>query len=160
MAFRRRFRRRLRDQRGTAVTETLMLTWILVIFVAAAFQLFRVNQAIYSSVVSAHMQMFNGAWTANCFNKSSTCIYNSDRHAQVRWHETNMPEILVPAVGLFQKQLPSNMRLQAWPRAATPRRDGYKRTRMGAGTYYPICRCSIGFGCLDSQYSPPSGPRC
>lgn len=151
--------RRARDERGTAVTETLMLTWILVAFIAGAFQLFRVNQAIYSSVVSAHTQMFNGAWTANCFGKSAKCIYNSDRHAQVRWHETNMPEILVTPVGLFQQQLTGELRLRAWPGAATPRRDGYKRTRMGAGAYYPICRCSLGTGCLDSLYSVP-GPRC
>ena len=56
-------RGRLRGERGTAVTETLMLTWILILFVAAALQLFRVNQAIYLSVTSAHTQMFNGAWT-------------------------------------------------------------------------------------------------
>ena len=113
-------------------------------------QLFRVNQAIYSSVVSAHMQMFNGAWTANCFNKTSRCIYNSDRHAQVRWHPDNMPEVLVSTVGMFSQQLPGQLRLQAWSGAATPRRDGYKRTRMGAGTYYPICQCARFGGCMDS----------
>lgn len=150
----------LRDQRGTAVTETLLLTWILILFVAAALQLFRVNQAIYSSVTSAHMQMFNGAWAANCFNKSSRCIYNSDRHAQVRWHPNNMPEVYVKTVGMFQRQLPNQLRLAAWTGAATPRRDGYKRTRMGAGTYYPICQCA-GFGtCMQSLYTVPGMGAC
>lgn len=151
---------RLRDERGTAVTETLMLTWILILFVAAALQLFRVNQAIYSSVTSAHTQMFNGAWTANCFNKSSRCIYNSDRHAQVRWHPTNMPEVYVQTVGMFRRQLTGQLRLAAWPGAATPRRDGYKRTRMGAGTYYPICQCA-GLGtCMESLYTVPGMGFC
>ena len=150
-----RARRRLRDERGTAVTETLMLTWILILFVAAALQLFRVNQAIYLSVTTAHAQMFSGAWAANCFNKSSRCIYNSDRHAQVRWHPTNMPEVLVPTVGMFRSWLPGQLRLAAWPGAATPRRDGIKRTRMGAGTYYPACQCVTG-DCMRSLYTVPS----
>ncbi len=152
-------RGRLRGERGTAVTETLMLTWILILFVAAALQLFRVNQAIYLSVTSAHTQMFNGAWTANCFNKSSRCIYNSDGHAQVRWHPTNMPEVLVPTVGMFRRRLTGQLRLTAWPGAATPRRDGIKRTRMGAGTYYPVCRCIGLGGCMTSLSSVP-GMRC
>ena len=46
-----------------------MLTWIIILFIAAALQLFRTNQAIYSSVVGAHLQMFEGAWKANCFQK-------------------------------------------------------------------------------------------
>lgn len=151
---------RWRGERGTAVTETLMLTWILIMFVAGAFQMFRVNQAIYSSVVSAHMQMFNGAWAHNCYDKSARCIFNSDLHAQVRWHPTNMPEVLVSTVGMFRSQLAGELRLRAWPGAVTPRRDGYKRTRMGAGTYYPICPCSIGAGtCMNSLHSVP-GMRC
>jgi hypothetical protein len=141
-----------------------MLSFILIIFVAAAFQLFRVNQAIYLSVTAAHTQMFNGAWTANCFNKSSRCIYNSDRHAQVRWHPTTMPEVLVPTVGVFQRRLPGQLRLTAWPGAATPRRDGYKRTRMGAGTYYPICQCAsanpLSSSCMTSLYSVPGMGVC
>lgn len=150
----------LRDQRGTAVTETLMLTWVIILFIAAALQLFRTNQAIYSSVVSAHLQMFEGAWKANCFDKSNKCIYNSDLHAQVRWHPTNMPEVLVPKVGLFRSYLQGELRLRAWPGAATPRKDGYKRTRMGAGTYYPICQCAGFGGCMDSLKTVPGMGFC
>jgi hypothetical protein len=157
-------RRRLLDERGTAVTETLMLTWIVIVFIAAALQLFRVNQAIYSAVTSAHMQMFNGAWRANCFNKTSRCIYNSDLHAQVRWHPTNMPEVLVESIGMFRQYLIGELRLRAWPGAATPRRDGYKRTRMGAGTYHPICKCAplipFGSGCMESLKTVPGMGFC
>ena len=152
----------LRDQRGTAVTETMLLTWIVILFIAAALQLFRTNQAIYSSVVSAHMQMFEGAWQHNCFDKKSKCVYNSDLHAQVRWHPTNMPEVLVPKVGLFSSYLPGELRLRAWPDAATKRNDGYKRTRMGAGTYYPICQCAglLGDSCMKSLHSVPGMGFC
>ncbi len=151
---------RLRDDRGTAVTETLMLTWLLIVFVAATLQLFRVNQAIYSSVTSAHMQMFNGAWNANCFNKSARCIYNSDLHAQVRWHPNNMPEVFVQTVGMFRRQLTGQLQIRAWSGAVTPRADGYKRTRMGAGTYYPICQCARFSGCMRSLHSVPGMGIC
>jgi hypothetical protein len=154
---------RLRDQRGTAVTETLLLTWILVMFAASAFQLFRVNQAIYSSITTAHKLMFDGAWTANCFNRTSRCVFNSDDHAQVIWRAGNgprdMPEVLVARVGLFRQLLAGDLRLTAWRNAATPRPGRFKRTRMGAGTYYPICRCS-GFSsdqCLVSLKTPSYG---
>ena len=71
-----------------------------------------------------------------------------------------MPEVIVPKVGMFQTYLPGELRLRAWPDAATPRADGYKRTRMGAGTYYPICPCSIGFGTAwtSMKYVPGFGP--
>ncbi|MEZ5420031.1 MAG: hypothetical protein R2708_22190 [Vicinamibacterales bacterium] len=155
-----RLRPTLRDERGTAVTETLMLTWIIIVFVAAALQLFRVNQSLYLSITTAHQQMFQGAWRANCFNKSSRCIYNSDNHAQVRWHPTNMPEVLVSTVGMFRQQLPGQLQIRAWSGAATPRRDGIKRTRMGAGTYTPICDCA-GFGnCMRSRNTVPGMGAC
>jgi hypothetical protein len=140
----------LRNERGTAVTETLMLTWIIIVFVASSLQLFRVNQAIYSSITTAHMLMFEGAWDANCFNKSKKCIYNSDGHAQVKWKPDKMPEIQVPTVGMFASRLTQPLRLSAWPGAATKRADGYKRTRMSAGTYYPICQCAGFGGCMVS----------
>ena len=150
--------RRLRDERGTAVTETLMLTWILIVFVAGSLQLFRVNQAIYSSITAAHMLMFEGAWEANCFNRSNKCIFNSDGHAQVKWTQIKIPEILVERVGMFASRLGGPLRLTAWPGAATKRVDGYKRTRMGAGTYYPICKCASFGGCMESLKSVSSGP--
>ena len=151
-------RRPLRDQRGTAVTETLMLTWIIIMFIASALQLFRVNQGLYSAITSAHMQMFNGAFKANCYNRSAKCVYNSDLHAQVRWHPTNMPEVYVTTIGMFRSRLGTSLMIKAWPGAMTPRTDGYKRTRMGAGTYYPICDCSYSpFGtCMAGKKSVSS----
>ena len=110
----------LRDQRGTAVTETMMLTWIVILFVAATLQLFRTNQAIYSSIVGAHLLMFEGAWKANCYQKQDKCIYNSDGHAQVIWRPQDMPEVLVPKVGMFQAYLPGELAAArvAWRRDA------------------------------------------
>lgn len=144
---------RLRDQRGTAVTETLILTWILIVFVAASLQLFRVNQALYSSITAAHTLMFDGAWDANCFKRSNKCIFNSDGHAQVKWKPDKVPEVLVARIGMFASRLTAPLRLRAWPGAATKRTDGYKRTRMGAGTYYPICQCASFGGCMSSLHS-------
>lgn len=151
---------RWRDERGTAVTETLLLTWIIIVVVAASLQLFRVNQAIYSSITTAHMLMFEGALEANCFEQSDKCIFNSDGHAQVKWTPAKMPEILVERVGMFASRLTAPLRLTAWSGAATKRADGYKRTRMGAGTYYPICRCASFGGCLDSLQSVPGPGFC
>jgi hypothetical protein len=152
--------RRLRDERGTAVTETLMLTWILIVFVAGALQVFRVNQAIYSSITTAHMLMFEGAWDANCYKKSNKCIFNSDDHAQVKWTPTKMPEINVAKVGMFASRLIGPLRLAAWPGANPKRLDGYKRTRMGAGTYYPICGCAMLSGCMTSLKTVPGMGFC
>lgn len=153
-------RHKLSHERGTAVTETLLLTWILIVFVAASFQLFRVNQAIYASITTAHMLMFEGAWDANCYHKSNKCIYNSDGHAQVKWKPEKMPEVVVQPVGLFHDYLPESMQLQAWPDAATKRADGIKRTRMGAGAYYPICGCASLGGCMTSLSSVPGMGVC
>ena len=147
--------RTFRNERGTAVTETLMLTWIIIVFVASSLQLFRVNQAIYLSITTAHMMMFEGAWDANCYNKSSKCIYNSDGPAQVKWKPDKMPEISVATVGMFASRLTQPLRLTAWPGAATKRADGWKRTRMSAGTYYPICKCALIGGCMSSLNSVP-----
>ena len=144
---------RLTGQRGTAVTETLMLTWIIIVFVAASLQIFRVNQAIYLSITTAHWLMFEGAWDANCYNRSNKCIYNSDGHAQVKWSSNKMPEVLVKAVGMFASRLPGQLQLKAWPDALTKRADGIKRTRMGAGAYYPICGCAGFSGCMESRSS-------
>ena len=151
---------RLRSERGTAVTETLMLTWILIVFVAGALQLFRVNQAIYSSITAAHTLMFEGAWDANCYNKNNKCIYNSDGHAQVKWKADKMPEILIARIGMFASRLTPPLQLRAWPGAATKRADGLKRTRMGAGTYYPICGCAGFGGCMSSLSSVPGMGVC
>ena len=150
----------LRNQRGTAVTETLMLTWIIIVFVASALQLFRVNQAIYSSITTAHMLMFEGAWDANCYNKKDKCIYNTDGHAQVKWKPDKMPEVNVATVGMFASRLAQPLRLKAWSGAATKRADGYKRTRMGAGAYYPICGCAGFSGCMTSLSSVPGMGFC
>ena len=152
--------RHLRDERGTAVTETLMLTWIIIVFVAASLQLFRVNQAIYSSITTAHWMMFEGAWAANCYDKKNKCIYNSDGHAQVKWSPEKMPEVLVARVGMFASRLPANLRLRAWSGAATPRPGAIKRTRMGAGAYYPICQCAGFGGCMTSLHSVPGMGIC
>jgi hypothetical protein len=155
-----RSRRHLLNERGTAVTETIMLTWIIIVFVAASLQLFRVNQALYSSITTAHWMMFEGAWAANCYDKSNKCIYNSDGHAQVKWSPEKMPEVLVERIGMFASRLPANMRLRAWSGAATPRADGIKRTRMGAGAYYPICKCAMAGGCMTSLSSVPGMGFC
>ena len=144
---------RLTGQRGTAVTETLMLTWIIIVFIAASLQLFRVNQAIYLSITTAHWLMFEGAWDANCYDRSNKCIYNSDGHAQVKWKKDKMPEILVKTVGMFASRLTEPLQLKAWPGASSPRADGIKRTRMGAGAYYPICGCAGFSGCMESRSS-------
>lgn len=151
----------LRSERGTAVTETLMLTWIIIVFVASSLQLFRVNQAIYLSITTAHMLMFEGAWDANCYNKSNKCIYNSDGHAQVKWKLDKMPEIQAATVGMFTSRLTQPLRLKAWPGAATKRADGNKRTRMSAGAYYPICGCALWPSkCMTSLSSVPGMGVC
>jgi hypothetical protein len=59
---------------------------------------------------------------------------------------------------MFASRLSAPLQLKAWPGASTKRVDGYKRTRMGAGTYYPICQCAAFGGCMTSLSAVPNGP--
>jgi len=138
------------DERGQAMVETLLLSWLLIFFIAAAYQIFMVNETIFRSLAAVHQVLFTQAFENNCADKGTQeCRYTSGDRNRVTWSPADVPEVRIPVVGLFQDYgLPSPLELKSLA--------GFKQTKVGAGTYYPINACdplSLDFsgsdGCLD-----------
>jgi len=141
MATRRPLRR---DARGQAVTETVLHTWILLVFIAAIYQLFLVNQTVYSSVAAVHQKIFARAFERNCYEAEDRCRYTTDRAgselgARVIWSTQEVPEVVVPVVGMFREAMPPDLRLWSNARSFDDDCPGLpcKRTKLGSGTYEP-----------------------
>jgi hypothetical protein len=135
--------RRLKSERGQAMTETLLLTWILLVFIAAIYQLFLVNQAVYGSLTAVHTRLFEKAFARNCADAEERCKYTTDdagAGARVIWTPAEIPEINVAVVGMFREALPVDLRLESLRYGAggfdhaCPGRP-CKRTKLGSGTY-------------------------
>jgi hypothetical protein len=132
--------------RGQAMIETMLLTWIMLIFVAAAYQLFLVNRQITSSLTQVHAKMMRGAFIHNCYDDNIECTNDDGRlRSAVIWNTTNVPQVRVPRLNMFKSRLPEDMQIFSnSPRNGTP--DPYcdpqdpacKRTRAAAGTYQDI----------------------
>lgn len=89
---------RHRGERGQATTETMLLTWIIVIFVAAIYQLFWTNQTIYRSLTVVHAEMFRQAFATNSADEE----YNRNENVNVILNPYEIPEARVPVVGFFR----------------------------------------------------------
>lgn len=140
-------------ERGQAATETMMLTWIVLLFFAAAYQIFMVNETLYRSMTTVHAKMFSLAFEHNCYEDEDRCRFNVDGHAQPIWREQDFPEVRIPTIQMFVRfGLPAKLLIESnqfppEPSKGCPR--PCKRTRTGAGTYYPIMNCVFSFGgCL------------
>lgn len=145
MAPRTALTHRRRRERGQAMTETMLLTWILLIVIAAMYQLFLVNQSIYASIAAVHQKVFKIGFARNCSEARSECKYTTDQAgggqlgARVIWSTIDVPEVRIPIVGLFGNSLPADLRLSSNVRGASRGCPGRpcKRTKMGSGTYEP-----------------------
>lgn len=134
----------MRFERGQATTETILLTWIILIFFAAVYQLYLVNQTIYRSMTAVHVKLFEGAFEHNCADDESRCEHNTDENAKVIWNPNNIPEVTVPVVRVFTRWGlgdTGDVRLYSnYPgRVAEPAKGCFvtpcKKTKAGAGTY-------------------------
>ena len=137
-----------RGERGQAMTETLLLLWMLMLFIATAYQVFIVHETIFRSLATVHQLLFRETFANNCANKGTArCRYTSDIRNRVIWRSEDVPEIEIPIVGMFERYgLASPMRLTS---NSPLHADTYKRTKLAAGTYYPIWRCVTG-SCLSA----------
>lgn len=135
----------MRAERGQATTETILLTWIILMFFAAIYQTYLVNQTIYRSMTAAHALLFDVAFEHNCADDDSDCEYNSDEHAKVIWNPNDIPEVTVPVVRMFTQwglDAGGDLRLYSnYPgRVAEPAKGCFvtpcKKTKAGAGTYF------------------------
>lgn len=138
--------RRVACARGQALIETMLLTWLMLVFVAAAYQLFLVNRQLGESITHVHAKMMRGAFEHNCADSTEECTNdNGELRSAVIWNTTNIPEVRVARIGMFRYLLPEDMQIASnSPRNGTP--DPYcdpqdpacKRTRAAAGTYQNI----------------------
>lgn len=130
-----------RTDRGQAFTETILLTWILIAFVAAVYQLFIVNDSIYRSTATVHEMLFRQGFESNCYEKKDECEYNTDEHAKVIWNARKIPEIKVQTVGLFARfGLSGDVVLKSNVPGRPPEPQKgcpvpCKKSKMAAGTY-------------------------
>ncbi|MBI2834478.1 MAG: hypothetical protein HYX76_08630 [Acidobacteria bacterium] len=126
-------RTRPASDRGQAITETMLLTWILVLLIAMAWQLFIVNDTVFRSVTAVHADLFRQGYQANKSSKT----YNSDSNAKVIWNTTDIPEIEIPVIGMFRGVLPSSIRIRSNVRGPEPAKGcpvPCKKSKMAAGT--------------------------
>jgi hypothetical protein len=149
-------RRRLRTDAGTSVTETMLLTWLILVFVAAALQIFIMNESLFRSLTATHAQMMQdgfkhnhwqydaGTWDNDCFSSfDSWNTYNTDEHAKEIWRYTDFPEIRVQTLGMF-RWWGGPQYVETW--SIYPGRAGEadcggrpcKRIKMGAGAAGPV----------------------
>lgn len=140
------------DARGQAAIETLLLTFVLITFVAAAYQVFLVNQTIYRSLTAVHQALFQHGFARNCSESRAdrSCEYTQNPAGEgmggptprVVWSLEEIPEVAIPVVGMFNRYgLDDSVRLSSNSPARLEFGDHLcpglpcKRTRMGAGTH-------------------------
>lgn len=134
-----------RNERGQAFIETMLLTWLMIAFFAAVYQMFQVNQTIYRSITAVHQQIMQRAFARN----QKDTEYTTDKTdggelgARIIWRPSDVPEVTIPPVGLFHQAFvdagidPDNMRLSSNARTDDDDCPGLpcKRTKMGSGNY-------------------------
>jgi hypothetical protein len=146
---------------GQATTETLLLTGILLIFVAALYQLFVVNETIFRSLAAVHQNLFAGAFEANCADAREECTYDGgDLRSKVIWKPPDIPEVEIPVVSTFAQVGLGPLRLTS---NSPLHQDDFKRTKLGAGTYqkpfvtllwafqYAPCGCTPDPGLFETE---------
>ena len=129
---------RWRSERGQAFTETLLVTGIMLAFLASVYQLFLVNETIYRAIAAAHQNLFRYGFESNCYDKVKECTYNTDTNAKVIWNANDIPEIKVPIVGMFRSASLKDVRLISHVRPPEPKKGcpvPCKKSKMAAGTY-------------------------
>lgn len=135
-----------RSAAGQAVTETMLLTWLLLVFFAATYQVFLVNQSLTRSMMAVHQELFSKAFSGNCYSDGNdVCRYNSGKTANITWNKTKFPEIRIRIVSLFAKWgLPANLVVRSNNRPPEPSKGcdvPCKHTKLSTGTYYPVKEC-------------------
>jgi hypothetical protein len=93
--------RGVRSARGTSVTEVMLLTWLMLVFFAAALQIFIMNESLFRSLTSTHAQMFQYGFEHNGWKNQDRYKYNTDTNAKVIWRFQDFPEIRVQVLGMF-----------------------------------------------------------
>jgi hypothetical protein len=96
-------RARRRSDRGQAVTETVLLTWIMLVFFCAALQIFIAHESMFRSLTATHAQMFQYAFQHNGWKNDDKYKYDTDLNAKVIWRYQDFPEIRIQVLGMFSR---------------------------------------------------------
>ena len=120
--------RQLSPEAGQAFTETMLVSWFLLVFIAGMWQLFIANETLYRSIAAAHFMAFERARPRNL----STIDYDP-KQVIIIWGKPWMPEAEFPVIHMFQKAV-GRPTIAVVSNVSGDRR---KRTRMGAGTAGP-----------------------
>src|SRR5262249_14829487 len=83
------------DQDGQAFTETMVVSWMLLIFLAGMWQLFIVNDTLFRSITAAHAIMFKKAFDRSDKDSGWKTDYSTEA-AVVIWARPDMPEAEFP----------------------------------------------------------------
>jgi hypothetical protein len=94
-------RARLTSARGQAVTETMLLTWLMIVFFAAALQIFIMNESLFRMLTTTHAALFQQAFQHNGWKAGDRYTYNTDLNAHVIWRMEDFPELRVQVLQLF-----------------------------------------------------------
>jgi hypothetical protein len=119
--------------------ETMLLTWLMIAFFAAIYQMFQVNQTLYRSMTAVEQKIFSLAFERN----QSDTTYDTDTGARAIWRPEEIPEVVIPTVGMFSAAFadagvdPATLRLSSNAREIDDDCPGLpcKRTKMGSGNY-------------------------
>lgn len=68
--------RAARCRRGQAATETILLTWIMIVFFAATYQIFLANHSISRTLATSHELLFEQAFAHNCASSGDSSIFS------------------------------------------------------------------------------------
>ena len=116
--------RRHRADRGQAITETVLITWGLVLIFCIILQVFLIDQHVFQLATRAHSRLFTRV--AYPDNKPNVKY-------ETRWtSKFEGPDEYVPAVGFFR--LYGLTRDDLRIKSIHGRPGGYKRIKLGRGT--------------------------
>jgi len=138
----------------------MLLTWLLLVFFAATYQVFLVNQSVTRSMTAVHTELFRKAFAGNCYNKGNNCRYNSDKTANISWNRRDFPQIRIRIVRLFERWgLPANLVVRSnRPDRLPDPLNGCdvpcKHTKLSTGAYFRIDRCWLFASSSDCLRNP------
>jgi hypothetical protein len=116
------------SESGQAFTETMLVSWLFLIFIAAMWQLFIVNDTIFRSIVAAHAIVFKQGYARN----TDSTGYDREQVVAI-WSRPDMPEAEIPVINMFSAAVgKSSVKINSIVES-----DRKKRTRMGSGTAGP-----------------------
>jgi hypothetical protein len=120
------------------MVEVMLVTGILVAFIAGLYQMFLASQGVTHAITAVHEALFSKVTSYNCARAEVACTYNTDLRGKIIWDEPTIPEIRLPVVAFFRRfGLNDGIRLtsQSSLHAGAGPTASFKRTKLGVGAF-------------------------